>query len=236
MLYTIEQLPKQVLELSKEFQDYWFAAYKSAFDIKSNDLIASKAAWKVLRGILDLPTDLPLYISKANLDDDGRMSFLGLASDTKKDVFTERMSLDLFQGFIRDFRGDEYVSLSHFKRLEDGDGEIGRIEKIYLDGSFMKVKGYFNETRLGKATYNAIRKDRRDNLPIEKRVRLSIGFYDRHHKHGENLEWEYDTENPAPCVFCMMGLKEKTYLQGILDHVAATRRPANRRTFIEVYE
>lgn len=234
MLYTIEKLPKQVLELSKEFQDYWFAAYKSAFDIKSNDLIASKAAWKVLRGILELPTDLPLYISKANLDDDGHMTFLGTASDTKKDVYTDKMTVDLFEGFIKEFRGDEYVCLSHYKRLDDGSGEIGRIDKIYLDGNYLKVKGNFNETPLGKATYNAIRKDRRDDVPVERRVRLSIGFYDRYHKHGNDLEWRYDNEKPAPCVHCLLGMKEKSYLYGIFDHVAATRRPANRRTDIEV--
>ena len=232
MLYTKENLPTQVLRLSEDFQEYWFAAYKSAYDIKSNDIIASKTAWKVLQNISNLPNDLPLYISKANLDADGRMLFVATASDIGKDVFQERMSIELFEGFIRDFRGDEYVSLSHYKRLEDGTGELGRVDKIYLDGSYLKVRGYFNETPLGRAAYNAIRKDRRDDVPVEKRIRVSIGFYDRYHKHEDNLEWKF--EGGTPCVYCMMGLGNKVYLEGIFDHTALTRKPANRRTDIKV--
>lgn len=232
MLYTKENLPKQVLSLSKDFQDYWFSAYKSAFDIKKDEIISSRAAWRVLQEIASLPNEISLYISKANLDSDGRMLFVATASDNKKDVYDENMSLELFQGFIRDFRGDEYVSLSHYPRLDDGTGEIGRIEKIYLDGSFLKVRGYLFDTPLGRATYNAIRKDRRDDVPVEKRIRVSIGFYDRRHKHGNNLEWKFDGE--TPCMYCMMGMKEKTYLEGVFEHCAVTRRPANRRTDIKV--
>lgn len=232
MLYSLDQLPPQVIKLSPEYQNYWFNAYKSAFDLKSNDWLAIKTAWKVVQSVASLPHDLPLYITKANLDAQGRMQFQATASDTKKDTYDERMSLELFSGFIEDFSGEEFVSLSHYPRLDSKRGELGLIEKIYIDGNFMKIKGYFHNSPLATAAYNAIRKDRRDNVPIEKRIRVSIGFYDRKHKHGDNLIWE--ASDNGPCAYCMMGMEEKIYLRGKLDHCALTRVPANRRTLIEV--
>jgi hypothetical protein len=155
------------------------------------------------------------------------MLFQATASDTLPDQYEERMSVDLYQSFIDKFLGDEYISLSHYSEL-DGKGVLGNIEKMYVDGNKLKIRGYFSDTRLGIGAFNAIRKDRRDNVPEGKRVRLSIGFYDRKHQH-EGYVWEF--KSGKPCLKCAMGFKkDKVYLDGQLVHCAMTRIPVNSRS------
>lgn len=237
MIYSKNNLPSQVLQLNTHLQSVWFTAYELACQKSENEILSSKVAWKVVRDIVNNPIhSFSLYITKANIDKDGRKQFLATASDINPDVFSERMSIPLFKGFISRFTGNEFVSLAHYPRLKNGSAEVGLITKIYLDGEYLKVKGFFHDTQLGNECYQSIVRDRELNLPDEKRVRVSIGFYDRKHIHEKSgYEWKYEMDKP--CYKCLSGkTSDKIYLEGILDHVALTRIPANRRTDISPTE
>lgn len=173
------------------------------------------------------------YITKASLDDKGRMIFNATASDTSLDSYQEKMTLNLYKSFIdyinKGVNLPIYASLSHYPRLS-GKGEIGVVTDVYVDGDRLKAKGYFKDTPLGVSVYNAIRKDRRDNIPADDRVRISIGFYDRKHEHENGSTWEF--KSAVPCLDCIKGVGGKTYLEGILEHLAVTRVPVNKRTDI----
>lgn len=236
MRYTLETLPEQVKQLNMRLQTVWYESYRIAIERGANDIMASRVGWDIARRVVDSSPiqEFSLYIAKANVSKDGQMQFLATASDTKPDVFTERMSLELFQSFVNKFTGMEFVSLAHYPRLRDGFGELGLISKIYLDGDYLKVRGYFHDTILGRKAFEAILADRKGNIPVEKRIRVSIGFWDRLHKHTESgyiAKYELGKE----CPICAMGKKnDKIYLDGILDHIALTKIPANRRTDIDV--
>jgi hypothetical protein len=178
--------------------------------------------------------ELPLFISKANLDTDGKMQFAAVASDTASDSYQEEMSIGLYKSFLhymdKGLNLPIYLSLAHYPRLE-GRGEAGIVTELYIDGNQLKAKGVFNDNPLGRSVYNSIRKDRRDNVPHDKRVRISIGFYDRKHVHkSTNSVWEYSSGKP--CYKCTLGVGDKIYLDGILEHLAVTRVPVNKRTDI----
>lgn len=237
MIYNSDNLPSQVKRLEDLAQKTWLSAYQIAVARNQNDIQASKIAWKVVRGLFENPIrDFQMYITKANYDKDGKMQFAATASDTSKDVYKERMSLELFKSFMQNFSGQEFVSLAHYPRLSSGKGEAGLVTKLYVDGEYLKCKGYFHDTELGRQCFKSIVKDREENINVEKRVRVSIGFYDRKHVHeNSNTTWEYISGKP--CLKCLAGkVDDKVYLDGHLEHVALTRRPANKRTEIEIEE
>jgi hypothetical protein len=143
------------------------------------------------------------------------------------------MSLELYKSFIERLSGKEYISLAHYPKFEDETGALGYITQVYIDGTVLKGKGYFLNTPDGIAAYNAIRRDRRENVPYDERIRISIGFYDYAHTHGDNEIWKYDLD--PICKTCAKREKTtKTYLDGLLDHFALTRKPALPTTSIEV--
>jgi len=175
------------------------------------------------------------YITKASLDDDGRMLWAATASDTDPDSYSEKMSLELYESFINriDSANPPYLSLAHYPRL-GGKGEAGVATEVYIQGKQLKAKGYFHDTPLGVSIFNAIRKDRRTR-PEERsnnddRIRISIGFYDRKHSHSNGTVWEY--KSGQPCTQCALGIGGKVYLDGVLEHLAVTRVPVNKRTDI----
>lgn len=175
-----------------------------------------------------------MFINKANLDNNGRMVWAATGSDTDKDSFDEDMSLDLFKSFLNHIENGVnlpiYLSLAHYPRL-NGRGEAGLAEQVFIDGNTLKAKGTFKDNPLGVKVYNAIRKDRRDNVPQDQRARISIGFYDQMHKHSNGTVWEY--KSGVPCAECAKNPKGgKTYLSGVLEHFAVTRVPVNKRTDI----
>lgn len=173
-----------------------------------------------------------MWITKAVYKDD-RMLWQATASDTGKDVFQERMSTRLYKSFIHNQDGSEYVSLAHYPSL-DGYSEFGKPDTLYIDGEKFKSKGFFNNDEKGIALYNAVRKDRRDNIPQDERIRVSIGFWDYLHSHGDLGEWSY--KSGVPCAMCATGIKDKVYLEGKLNHLAMTRVPARTTTSIDVVE
>jgi hypothetical protein len=177
-----------------------------------------------------------LYITKANLDSNGKMQFAAVASDTAKDSYLEEMSVGLYQSFLRYMEQGInlpiYLSLAHYPRL-DGKGEAGVVTELYIDGNQLKAKGFFKDNELGTAVYNAIRKDRRDNVAPDKRVRISIGFYDRKHTHkSAGVTWDYNSNKSCTICRAKTSSSDKVYLEGILEHLAVTRVPVNKRTDI----
>jgi hypothetical protein len=167
-------------------------------------------------------------------------------SDTAKDTYGEKMSLQLFQDFIThieqgdpipltfqtDFYkgGMPYVSLAHYPDL-NGKAVLGDTTDLYIDGKQLKAKGTFNDTPLGRASFNSVCKSLYDNTEKDKRpVRLSIGFLDMGHAHGDQ-EFVRNSITDV-CPMCQKGFGDKEYRKGYLIHEALTRVPVNPRTEI----
>lgn len=240
---SIDELPDSVKVLPEKGRKIFLSAFRNAMREYGKEETAFKVAWAAVKikyqlkdgkwtgkSILSL-IHMPMYISKAVYKDD-KMIWHGVASDTGLDLFQERTSVQLFKSFINRLDGTEYVSLSHYPSL-DGKAELGKVTNLYMDGDYLKAKGYLDNNKLGIAAYNAIRKDRRDNTPQENRIRLSIGFLDYSHTHDDK-KWEY--KSGQPCMECMLDMKNKVYRDGKFIHSALTRIPARITTSIYVEE
>lgn len=240
---STDELPSAVKKLSPDKQRQFMHIVNSALKNGDSESEAFKKAWGVVNNKSNIMTKIQTdetiqefgaYFTKASYDTKtGKMLFNATASDTSPDSYKEEMSLNLYKTFIDYINNGVnvpiYASLSHYPRLS-GKGEIGVVTDIYIDGDKLKAKGYFKDTPLGVSVYNAIRKDRRDNIPPDDRVRISIGFYDRKHSHENGKIWEFKSQ--IPCLDCAKGVGGKTYLEGILEHLAVTRVPVNKRTDI----
>jgi hypothetical protein len=191
---------------------------------------------------------LSFYITKAVQDKKtGERRFSATCSNTKEDAFKTFMSLDLFKDFINrihsgeqppaEFRSDAwqggmpYLSVSHYLDL-GGMAKAGDTTDLFIDGDYLKAKGTFTDNPVGQKAFEAVVRDlaERPDNPI----RISIGFLDYGHKHG-NIEWvrkgDYDT-----CPLCATELGPKVYTRGLLIHEALTRIPANADTSIGLEE
>ena len=186
------------------------------------------------------------------------------ASDIDTDSYDDNMSMELFSDFIfrigikelppEEFRsefwsgGNPYLSISHYPDL-NGDGVPGDVKQIYVDGTFLKAKGTFFNTSLGKACFHALYEEMnwtpKDKSEAKKPVRVSIGFLDWGHKHksdGSIFERKSLDDSCPRCVEeIVMSLTQndyqrcgKIYLKGQLIHLALTRVPVNKRTIMEV--
>lgn len=176
-----------------------------------------------------MTTEWSMYITKASLGRDGIMRWAGTASDVLPDRADERTSLELFRDFIERAEGEPpFVSVSHYPREA---GEAGMVSALYIDGQKFKAKGQFHDTSLGRAAFEAVRRDMLDGTPPEKRIRFSIGFFDLAHRHGDKL---YIRQGPTDCPMCNAGLGDKVYVKGKLDHLALTRVPCNPRTDVRL--
>ena len=177
--------------------------------------------------------ELSMFITKAVKGGDGVMRFKATASDTGKDLLDEQMSLPLYQSFIAASSGDKekpFVSVAHYSR---DAGDAGEVTELYIDGNKLKAKGFFYDTPLGVAAFTSIRSDIEQFVPDDRRIRISIGFWDWAHKHGmQKFERKSLTDL---CPMCMAGLGDKVYMRGVLDHLALTRVPVCTRTPIEAY-
>lgn len=173
-----------------------------------------------------------------------------LASDTKKDLYDERMTLPLYKSFISKienkvpvpeaFRsritsdfwqgGMPYVSVSHYPDL-NGAGVPGLPDAIYTDGECLKAKGKFFDTKLGQSCYKALTED--ENTPEDHKIRVSIAFLDLAHQHGDGPVFKHQSLTDK-CPQCEDGVGDKKYLDGYLVHFALTRVPVNKRANVEV--
>ena len=191
-----------------------------------------------------------MFITKASLTN-GEMRWSATNSDTSKDLYGERMSVKLYKSMIGKINRGElvpekfaslvtsdwwkggmpYVSLAHYP---DGNGKAvpGMPEKIYIDGKALKAKGKMFDTPLGRAVWKSLEED--ENNQIDDRIRISVGFLDLAHKHGEDGEIFERKALTDICPLCKSGTGEKIYLDGYLVHLALTRVPVNPRTLMTV--
>jgi hypothetical protein len=190
-----------------------------------------------------------MYITKANTDEKGVMRWSAVNSDTDYDSYQERMSLELYQDFLAHIEeeglpavyknvacsdfwcgGMPYVSVSHYPDL-NGSAVPGEVLEIYVDGNTegakLKAKGYLFDSPLGHSVYRSLKEDK--IKPPEEKIRISIGFLDLAHRHGDGEMWVreglYDI-----CPDCLEGVGNKVYCKGYLVHLALTRVPVNKRT------
>ena len=242
------------------FRDVFNSAWEGTCKDSSNkDECASKVAWGTVHKNFhkdtdgkwvsnkSLITDFSLTITKATYDKvTGERRWAGTLSDTAKDSYGEKMSLQLFQDFINHITngdpipdpfqtdyykgGMPYVSLAHYPDL-NGKAVLGDTTDLYVDGKQLKAKGTFNDTPLGRAAFNAVCKSLYDNTEKDKQpVRLSIGFLDMGHAHGDQ-EFIRNSITDV-CPMCLKGFGDKEYRSGYLIHEALTRVPVNPRTEI----
>jgi len=202
-------------------------------------------------------TEFSMAITKASFDKGTQeMRWLASASDTQEDSYNDNMTLGLFEDFLgrieenelapEDFRSDfwqggmPYLSISHYPDF-NGTAVPGDVEVTYVDGDYLKAKGTYRDTALGRACFKAICDDlyNTQKSDHQDRVRISIAFLDWAHKHKSN---EFLFERKSLEDFCPECLREliqgeyagKEYLKGQLVHYAHTRVPVNKRTVMEV--
>ncbi len=187
-----------------------------------------------------------MYVTKAT-SDGKTMRWAATNSDTDYDSYKERMSLELYKDFIAyierekelpqafkslvysDFwkGGMPYLSISHYPDL-NGKAVPGEPLEIFIDGNKLKAKGILFNNSLGHAVYRSLKEDK--NKQPEEKIRISIGFLDLAHKHGENGNIWVRESAYALCPECLQGAGDKIYVQGCLVHLALTRVPVNKRT------
>ena len=242
------------------YRDVFNSAWEGTCKDSSNkDECAAKVAWGTVHKNFhkdaegkwvsnkSLITDFSLTITKATYDKvTGERRWAGTLSDTAKDTYGEKMSLQLFQDFINHITngdpipdpfqtdyykgGMPYVSLAHYPDL-NGKAVLGDTTDLYIDGKQLKAKGTFNDTPLGRAAFNSVCKSLYDNTEKDKQpVRLSIGFLDMGHAHGDQ-EFVRNSITDV-CPMCLKGFGDKEYRSGYLIHEALTRVPVNPRTEI----
>lgn len=198
----------------------------------------------------DYLASLDMYITKATSD--GRtMRWAAVNSDTSPDLYQERMSYELYKSFVDNIKnevpvpvifkdevtssywdgGMPYLSISHYSDL-NGDAVPGEPLELYVDGNQadarLRAKGILFDSPLGHSVFRALKEDKVKN-PDEK-IRISIGFLDLAHKHGENGKLFVRESRTSVCPDCASGVGQKIYVDGYLVHLALTRVPVNTRT------
>ena len=191
-------------------------------------------------------SEFSFYISKASFDKTTQeRRWSAVASDTDLDLSKEKMSLDVFKSFINKAKTDvkvpapfaskfwdggmPYVSVSHYLDL-DGKWAAGVVEDLYIDGEKLKAKGKFSNNPIGIKVFDSVCKSLYSETGdgYEQKIRISIGFIDYAHKHGDIL---FERKNLSDtCPYCAKGMENKVYVDGQLVHLAVTRIPCNQRT------
>lgn len=236
----------------------WEKVYNDALSgsCKKDKGCAAGAAWKAVENagwvkvngkwVKKSLVEFSMFITKAVLD--GKiMRWAAVNSDTEKDSHAERMSIELYQDFISHINKGEtvpemfksgvcsdywcggmpYLSVSHYPDL-NGQAVPGKPLEIFIDGNKLKAKGILFNSPLGHSVFRSLKDDK--NRSPEDKIRISIGFLDLAHKHGDNgTVWVRDSLY-STCPECLSGMGDKVYLKGYLVHLALTRVPVNKRT------
>jgi hypothetical protein len=201
--------------------------------------------------VFSRPGHMDLFINRVAQDPQtGVRRWYATSSGTKKDAYGEYMTVGLFKDFIlraerreqppemfasRAWRGGlPYMGVAHYLDLE-GVGIVGDCEQIYIDGEVLKAKGIWRDTPIALRAFDSIQKDIADNIPQERRVRISIAFVDWGHEHKGFGTFARKALTDA-CELCSKGVGEKFYRKGHLVHLALTRRPAYAETEIALEE
>jgi len=194
---------------------------------------------------------MQMVVTKASYDketDERRIRMV--ASDTSEDYFEEAMSVELFNNFVKRIAepvpetwmkvlrekgwqgGMPYTSISHYPSGKNGANIPADIKSVYVDGEMLKSVAVARKTPLGNKLWEALKADLDGTSSYEEKIRVSIGFVDLKHSHGDFV-FTRDTLE-SRCAMCENGVGNKVYLDGILVHEAFTRVPANRNTSAEV--
>jgi cation transport regulator len=196
--------------------------------------------------------EFSMAIVKASFDKaTSEMRWRAVASDTDEDLYGERMTLELFSDFVKRIEeeaaipspfdeavcetgwcgGMPYMSISHYKSA-GGKNVPGELRSVYLDGNRLKAQGVIYDNPLGMAVFKAINKDLYGQSEYEDKIRISIGFLDLKHAHGDFVFERKGLKDTCP--MCSQEANGKSYLGGQLVHLALTRVPVNPRTEMEV--
>ena len=192
---------------------------------------------------------MDMFITKVVRDrQSGVRRWFATSSGIKRDQYNERMSVELFDDFIRRIEEKEkppemfmssawqgglpYLGVAHYLDL-DGFGIAGDTEQVWRDRTVFKAKGTFRDTPLADASYNAIDNDIKNRVAPENRVRVSIAFVDWGHEHEGQGHFERKSLIDR-CGYCEQDIGEKIYRKGHLVHFAQTRRPAYLETEIQL--
>lgn len=260
--------------LPSEGKKLWEEVYQKAKkgSCKGDDECAARTAWSAVKGAgwskdkdgqwhkTKSLTEFSLRIDRASYDKaTNERRFRAVASDTDEDSRKDSMSLELFNDFLTrintqepvpeeyqsDFwvGGTPYLSVSHYPDLS-GKGVPGVIDAVYIDGNYLKSKGKFNDTPLGRKCFEAICADLYGDTKVtesesDNKVRISIAFLDWKHQHKSNGYVFDRKEADTICPECLLEMmrgesKGKIFLKGHLIHEALTRVPVNIRTSMEV--
>ncbi len=255
------ELPAGVKDnLPAEAQTVYRKAFNSAYEgtCKGQDECSAKVAWSaVKRGWKkegdkwvkkSAVVEFSLYITKAYFDKQtGKNRWVATCSNTQKDAYDTHMTVELFRDFIRRIEENEkapeqfrsqywsgglpYLSIAHYEDL-GGWASAGETEILYIDGEYLKAKGVFLDTEVGRALFRTISEEL-ENHP-ENPIRISIAFLDYGHKHGQ-IEWERKSLEDV-CPMCHEGIGDIYFTKGLLVHLASTRVPANEDTGIGLEE
>lgn len=249
----------------------WEEVYQKAKkgSCKGDESCAAASAWKAVHNAgwkkdakgewhkSEVFSEFSMRIDRASYDKaTGERRVRIVASDTDEDSRKDSMSLELFNDFIdrikknepvpEDFQsefwksGEPYISVSHYPD-SNGKAVPGIVDATYVDGNYLKSKGKFLDTPLGRKCFEAVCSDLYgDTKDREDKIRVSIAFLDYMHKHKSN-GFVFDRLN-AKTSFCPECIAEiltgesqgKVFLRGQLIHEALTRVPVNTRTSMEV--
>lgn len=164
----------------------------------------------------------------------GEMRWVARASDTLKDDYDTRMSRQLFENFIKRARAQgklPYLGVSHYGALGDA-GIGGDCTSMWIDGIVFKAKGTFRDSSIGRALFGTVVRERNDpSISADHKARISIGFVDLKHSHGNFVFSRRSLSDVCPV--CASGVNPTVYLDGQLIHFGVTRVPVNRRTTID---
>lgn len=238
----------------------WEQVYNDSLkgSCKGDKQCAAQSAWAAVKGAgwkkidgkwtkkSDLIQEFSMHITKASLSN-GVMAWAATNSDTDPDSYDERMSLELYENFIYNIKSENpvpeefksavcsnywcggmpYLSVSHYPDL-NGDAVPGEPLELFVDGKKLKAKGILFDSPLGHSVYRALKEDKYKST--EEKIRISIGFLDLAHKHGENGKVFVRDSLYSLCPECLNGIGQKIYVDGYLVHLALTRVPVNKRT------
>lgn len=242
----------------------WEKVYNDAKAAGDSEEKAAKKAWGAVRNAGWSKDENGKWHKKAELTEfsmsmktsyvNEEMRWKATCSNTYTDSYGDNMTTELFEDFLyriqsnelapETFRSDfwqggmPYLSISHYPDL-NGKAVPGPVKEVYIDGDYFKSKGTFDNTPLGIACYNAIKKEEEFPPEADDRVRVSIGFLDWAHTHKSN-NYQFIREDLDD--FCPECLKEHLtgkgqgllYQKGQLVHFALTRVPVNKMTLMEV--
>lgn len=176
----------------------------------------------------------------------GKLRWSAVCSDTAPDLANDEATVELFDSFIANMKSSgkmPYVSVAHYpdanvpSHLRHLLGEraiAGEVTEIYRDGNRLKAKGTFADTPLGHHTFSGVQDDIARNRPLTERARISIGFWDWEHTHGDMVFRRRSLDDSCPVCVSQGFRAPRRFVSGELEHIAVTRVPMNPRTPIEL--